>query len=1292
MVHRPSDARLLSNLISHEKDYSKQLQSLLDSSHASLASFSTFAAATVLPISQAILAIAGDFSRADDALRRYKDAVDAWREQLKTLKDMETDVSTIMRDREILVTRLLKASKNEKPPKDKGNNASKRTSILSNRAPSTSSLSLSLENSYAPSSSLPISNKLAAARAELQACEAHLANKERELEGARITAIRDGLRIRCNALTECGRTWVEMGGQALQTAENLQVKEGGSIGHKQSRESYSVPQYPFSSPHKALPPHMQAETGSDRGYRLSSDISSIGPSQSASQVNVLVVHSTAANPSTIPNAPNPILGANGSDIQQRGEPSTATHVENPTVPTARPNSTPPLMPPPIRSGSPFAMPIHRSNSLTHVAPVTTYHYSEIQVPPAHAIQEGTIPKVASVPTKLEPKRSGSGYLTPVSNEEGSRSTLETPTGYRTTHADGQDFDVEGDDACPNLSKEQRLIKEGKLQVVENSRYHQAPAVSGPPVAAPAPVHVEEQPVEMPVPPPAPVTIVDSVPHEGINVPGVREIRQETELPERPNEPPPGVSPSVPIGEPQTPKKRANRVGSPSPQKSGFLGSLKKVFGGHLVDDDDSMRRYRSSARPTSVLGGRKTIGDKRTSRTDRNISDVRRESADVDAPDEMVDGYVMRKNVELQKNLRGGIMEVGHGAPLDLRHARVRIPSDTGTYASDGRRRAGKSARTSTGGNFVVERGAKVTRSSSVPPTTSYVSPPQAPGVRSSTLYTATAPSGMPQPAPLIVPSAPGGTDTHFREELSSQNGGSIRQQPMTPANGVAKDRGYASDTTGFAATSRISGMPAAPATLSPTTGALSIPSVRRKASKKRSSTSRVEPVEGADMGRQASVLTNATAPAGMSTGLGGRRGSVGVSVATPRASMAGGGAGTRSHRRAVSVDYGRTGPVATAPIVHAPPPRALEGQESLMSIVNNVTRSNRQAWDAGLTESRIDRTRGAMRSEVGSTFLGRVTSGNGSEGPVTMTGVDGVPLEESRGVGSVQAPSRVDRQSLLSSLKGTPGSPGRAQSSTVYTNPRTHVDGTHEKRPLKSALRMSRSPSPDGAPLVDGVAASRGYGHGFATDTGKDRIVPMEMVPSASDSSVLPPPVERVRGVTSNVAEPRRRKSSTGVLASTSVPKSVPRPEEDVDRRPGLGSPPLAMPSPVRMLPISSHIDTGFASEASSSQRRKSVRVSLNPTFSPTPPAIEDEEDEAGRAPFVFKDVSAPAPVTTANQYHAPPPVMQVPKAYGTSKSAGKDAWDDDSDEDAEYQRAKSMLLKVTRRGKEAMRKSTRT
>lgn len=129
------------------------------------------------------------------------------------------------------VTRLLKASKNEKPPKDKDRSSvpSRRNSVMSQHQhfASSSSLSLSVDHpTYAPNASLPTSNKLAAAQTELQACEAHLAAKERELELIRVTTIRDGLRIRCSALVECGRVWLEMGKEGLHALEGLQVGEG----------------------------------------------------------------------------------------------------------------------------------------------------------------------------------------------------------------------------------------------------------------------------------------------------------------------------------------------------------------------------------------------------------------------------------------------------------------------------------------------------------------------------------------------------------------------------------------------------------------------------------------------------------------------------------------------------------------------------------------------------------------------------------------------------------------------------------------------------------------------------------------------------------------------------------------------------------------------------------------------------------------------------------------------------------------------------------------------------------
>lgn len=102
MVHRPTDSRLLANLLSQEKEYAKQLATVLETSQASLASFSAYASASAPPISQVILSVAGALAGADEALQKYLGAVDGWRDQLRRLKELESEVGNIVRDREIL--------------------------------------------------------------------------------------------------------------------------------------------------------------------------------------------------------------------------------------------------------------------------------------------------------------------------------------------------------------------------------------------------------------------------------------------------------------------------------------------------------------------------------------------------------------------------------------------------------------------------------------------------------------------------------------------------------------------------------------------------------------------------------------------------------------------------------------------------------------------------------------------------------------------------------------------------------------------------------------------------------------------------------------------------------------------------------------------------------------------------------------------------------------------------------------------------------------------------------------
>ena len=65
--------------------------------------------------------------------------------------------------------------------------------------------------------------KLSMAQAELQACEAHLANKEEELERIRVSAVVGGLHRRCKALVECGWMWGEKGKEALRVLEMSQM-------------------------------------------------------------------------------------------------------------------------------------------------------------------------------------------------------------------------------------------------------------------------------------------------------------------------------------------------------------------------------------------------------------------------------------------------------------------------------------------------------------------------------------------------------------------------------------------------------------------------------------------------------------------------------------------------------------------------------------------------------------------------------------------------------------------------------------------------------------------------------------------------------------------------------------------------------------------------------------------------------------------------------------------------------------------------------------------------------------
>ena len=137
MLHRPASSRLLSNLLTHEKEYTKSLHGTLDVSQVALASLSAYASGlpssfsfssafpdgngaaananspygstatantmtnTMTP-ARATTAVAGALAGAQDALRVYARAVEEWCDLLRVLKDLEDEVGNVVRDREIL--------------------------------------------------------------------------------------------------------------------------------------------------------------------------------------------------------------------------------------------------------------------------------------------------------------------------------------------------------------------------------------------------------------------------------------------------------------------------------------------------------------------------------------------------------------------------------------------------------------------------------------------------------------------------------------------------------------------------------------------------------------------------------------------------------------------------------------------------------------------------------------------------------------------------------------------------------------------------------------------------------------------------------------------------------------------------------------------------------------------------------------------------------------------------------------------------------------------------------------
>ncbi|KAF9478743.1 hypothetical protein BDN70DRAFT_728459 [Pholiota conissans] len=569
----------------------------------------------------------------------------------------------------------------------------------------------------------------------------------------------------------------------------------------------------------------------------------------------------------------------------------------------------------------------------------------------------------------------------------------------------------------------------------------------------------------------------------------------------------------------------------------------------------------------------------------------------------------------------------------------------------------------------------------------------------SSTVTAPTAPAALPPPAPIIIPSAPKATTPPQATTAAAAaptptpvRRGSIRSNVPSIKSPPSQQAGPA--TVLAAGGEHPSGV-----------------LIHQRGWNEQAQ------AQGGTLSRHNSTTSAASAPtSGSSATKGGKRksplgqGMGGSGGVARRASLSGGAPSGKmeTSSRAANVN------APTASLVQPLPPAL-----NLMSIVEDVARTNREGWTP---ETKTRKSMGGTQKAVGLMEVVKAPPpmeraklealdaaemrhwASGSTTTLTMAtspATSRTGMFEIKAPGSVfdqrqaevpKQPAQVQQPAAVASLSTTYGRPGRPEGLTV------------PKAPLRSALR---TPSPAARP-------SRTTG---------------QSAQQHCEEQSLPPPVEGVLPWGSDGALEQPRKVDKG--------KAPAHPEEDTDHsgdesnevfysdleeEESASRPPAVEPASTKqVLPeqrvsmpaepttaMNGHAITGHAkttSEVSQSststaqprlphdqspRRRKSVRVSLQPTFSPSPPAIEydDEEEQRLHAPWAWSTVQAEQRPSVSRQPHpslaapllpAPVPLRAPVRTVATSEEP--DMWANSSDEDEEYTRAKRALTRAARK-----------
>ncbi|KAL0948518.1 hypothetical protein HGRIS_011078 [Hohenbuehelia grisea] len=1274
MVHRPSDGRLLTNLVSQEKEYSKQYSALFDVSHVSLALFEAYAAASPPPASHFILAVVRSLATAEDALRKYAIALNDSREHLKGLSTLEDHVANIVRDREILVTRLIKASKAQKHP----------------------SLTAS---QFGSSTSLAHSPKLAAAQTELQACEAQLAAKERDLDARRSTAVREALAARCRAMVECGTAWTECGNNALRSLDSWSL---GSPSPAMSGNPNSKPPPPNSS---AL--HVPDIPSSLRSESLLSvshySNSSISPSQSASQTSEHARHSasfvTAHPPESDKN-----IGPDDTehhiysnfDVQDIST-SSASHDHTSTTMSSYGHVLQPSSP----LHSPIATPRSQSPE----------PHPTLNIPPAHAISELTMPtstvsSPAAVPSG-DGLFSGSNISLPVTPT--SRGVLPRRITEETLHTLKGVRDEDGNADTGGSSADEPDDTTGHVQIVENPRFARPKAgffsTSRTSVDAVQNTKPGNETQRSNPSPPAKrrafSTLLRGHGHDAH--PNIPDAPHSAPLPVRTRKtslfgsirglfgsPASGAS-----GSPMPANGAAIRDGDASPKGKG---KAKKT------SDDDEVHFTAAMTRKKSK---RTKKGGAWETRTDRNLRAISNgkgaSSSEMDRPGK---GKVRKGQAPESSDSESDVgLPVSPSSPAILsahaqtyHHFPIR-PGQPRKASSDiqqassaqgmGEMHAGSSStiRLPPGSSFSKRDGGNRLRKSRT------VTKKEKPPTKAKGKTVTKDSIGGPQQ--ILVDSQTGGLVEEPRALYTDDTRSSTDVHP-SPRRGNSLD-GLPSTMSHSAVCRRtLTRQPTYPAPVAHVIGG-------------------AEPALQSALSRNSSLRSAASAPPKPRRVMHKRSGS--ATLAVSGAESADARPGARERRWS-----GSHAPVG-ADVASA---STSEGPASLMSIVESVARANRAGWAHANANSSVAPDAGTTTSSTISATesgLARARSVGGTSKPLGLLEVRAPPsvgrkeLESTSNVAALldrgtgpgisipSAPRSVlshphagDVAVLQGRMPRTNGTASASASGTITpsASPPSSAIGRPAKSPLRSALRnSSRTPSP--MPVNSYVASSPLPSLvGEKQHANSAILKPEAALPVASRSG----DATNARPSSSSLALKGKGKgrgsqdggdSDSGASISSyetghevfdsdgdATEREKERATNDVARTPAseptLPSQPPPLPAKDTPTPASSTIGSASTISPGSSpprgrpgaadvaevrtQRRKSVRVSLHPTFSPTPPALEEDESE-----------------------HAP---WAGPNGW-TQNEPVRDMWEDSSDEDVEYQRARRLLSRLAKKAQKA-------